>query len=132
VAIKRRVPDPARREHKEVTMPVFSYFPNDGLAQLIVDAWTDPGQLLDRDPHTGNPTAGAVQEATQKVNSLGGFNLQRAVVISEQEHDNDYTMQTDTEVVFVLPNANRKAAGGTGLSLLNTARLLMACTPNGI
>ena len=131
MAIKRRVPDPARRGHKEVTMPVFSYFPNDGLAQLIVDAWTDPGQLLDRDPN-GNPTAGAVQEATQKVNSLGGFNLQRAVVISEQEHDHDYTMQTDTEVVFVLPNANRKAAGGTGLSLLNTARLLMACTPNGI
>jgi hypothetical protein len=132
VAVKRTVPDHAHPGHtKDVTMPVFSYFPNDGLAQMIVDAWAHPGNLLQRDAN-GNPTQAAVQEATQRVNSLGGFNLQRAVVISEEEHDNDYTMQQDNEVVFVLPNNNRIAAGSGGLSLLNTARLLMACTPNGI
>jgi hypothetical protein len=53
-------------------------------------------------------------------------------VISEEEHDNDYTMQQDNEVVFVLPKDNRVVAGTVGLSLLNTVRLLMACTPNGI
>ncbi len=132
MAIHKNVRDHAHPGHfKDVTMPVFSYFPNDGLAQMIIDAWANPGNLLQRDAQ-GNPTAAAVQDATQRVNSQGGFNLQRAVVISEEEHDNDYTMQQDNEVVFVLPNNNRIVAGAGGLSLLNTARLLMACTPNGI
>ena len=34
----------------------------------------------------------------------------RAVVITEAEHDNDYVMQSDNEIVFVLPNNNRVAA----------------------
>jgi hypothetical protein len=74
------------------------------------------------------PTPAAVQAATLAVNAAG-FNLQRAVVISEKEHDADYQMQADNEVVFVLPNQDRVFPGR---SLLETARLLMACTPNGI
>ena len=135
MGVIKRVQDHAHPGHtKDVTMPVFSYFPNDGLAQVVVDAWTDSGirtKLLQRDA-SGNPTTVAVTEATQRINLQGGFNLQRAVVISEDEHDNDYTMQQDNEVVFVLPKENRFVAGTVGLSLLNTARLLMACTPNGI
>jgi ABC-type cobalamin transport system ATPase subunit len=135
MGVIKKVPDHAHPGHtKDVTMPVFSYFPNDGLAQVIVDAWADAGirgRLLQRDA-AGNPTPVAVQEATQRINLQGGFNLQRAVVISEEEHDNDYTMQQDNEVVFVLPKDNRVVAGTVGLTLLNTARLLMACTPNGI
>jgi hypothetical protein len=52
-------------------------------------------------------------------------------VITEAEHDHDYTMQNDQEVVFVLPNPER-VTPRPGQSLLDTARLLMACTPNGI
>jgi hypothetical protein len=55
--------------------------------------------------------------------------LKRAVIISEKEHDDGYTMEFEDDVVFVLP---RKTRLGTGADLLNTAKLLMACTPNGI
>jgi hypothetical protein len=71
-----------------------------------------------------------VQLATSWVNTLG-FNLKRAVVISEAEHDNDYIMQKPEEVVFVLPDRKRLGMAPSG-SLLSTAKLLMACTPNGI
>jgi hypothetical protein len=53
-----------------------------------------------------------------------------AVIITEQEHDDDYTMQDPNEVVFVLPNDGRLI--NNPAHLLNTAKLLMACTPNGI
>jgi hypothetical protein len=56
--------------------------------------------------------------------------LTRAVVITEAEHDNDYIMQSDDEIVFVLPNQNRVTAAPK--NLLDTAQLLMGCTPNGI
>jgi hypothetical protein len=39
-------------------------------------------------------------------------------------------MQSDDEIVFVLPNKNRIAAAPK--NLLETAKLLMGCTPNGI
>jgi hypothetical protein len=116
----------------EVTMPVFSYFPNDGLAELIVEAWTKDqlkSTLLERDER-GSPTERAVRTATAKVNEMGGFKLQRAVVISEAEHDADYVMREPNEVVFVLPDDSRVIRDATGL--LQTAKLLMACTPNGI
>jgi hypothetical protein len=124
----------------DLTMPVFSYS-NPGLAQLIVNAWTDTpagfrNSLLDRHPVTGLPTPGAVTAATDAVNTLASLSLKRAVVITEAEHDGEYTMQDDDEVVFVLPNATRQPAptgpGPTPAKLLATAQLLMACTPNGI
>jgi hypothetical protein len=123
----------------EVTMPSFSYS-NDGLAQLIVNAWSNQNYrvaLLERNLGTGRPTANAVKKATEEVNSLGGLSLKRAVVISEAEHDNHYTMENDDEVVFVLPNVGRQPApppnnNPTQQELLATAKLLMACTPNGI
>src|SRR6266550_7129667 len=116
-------------------MPAFSYS-NPGLADLIVNAWTDtpPGfknNLLDRHPVTGLPTPLAVTTATDAVNTLAGLSLKRAVVITEAEHDGDYTMQDDDEVVFVLPNETRVVPGAGPNQLLETAKLLMACTPNG-
>ncbi len=132
MAIRKKVKD--KRPHvpanttSDVAVPVFSYPPSDGLAQVIVDAWANPGHLLDRDSK-GNPTPVAVQEATTKVNAAG-FDLKRAVVISEEEHDNDYYMQGDEEVVFVLPDKVRVKTPAA--HLLETAKLLMACTPNGI
>jgi hypothetical protein len=124
----------------DLTMPVFSYS-NPGLAQLIVNAWTDtpPGfknSLLARDHVTGLPTTAAVTAATNAVNTMASLSLKRAVVITEAEHDGDYTMQDDDEVVFVLPNETRQPAPTgpvpTSAQLLATAQLLMACTPNGI
>ncbi len=118
----------------DVTLPSFSFAPNDGLAELIVQAWTIKDfrdQLLQRD-NQKKPTTAAVKAATDAVNAAG-FNLKRAVVISEKEHDANYTMQDITEVVFVLPDLERLGTSFVpGESLLDTARLLMACTPNGI
>jgi len=76
-----------------------------------------------------------VTTATKAVNKLAGLTLKRAVVITEAEHDSHYTMQDEDEVVFVLPNETRKPAPApapTHAQLLETAKLLMACTPNGI
>jgi hypothetical protein len=75
-------------------------------------------------------SATAVQQATAAINAAApGYNLKRAVIISENEHDDGYTMETPDDVVFVLPNVTRVNAGA---NLLETAKLLMACTPNGI
>jgi hypothetical protein len=76
-------------------------------------------------------TPDAVTQATKAINDAQPhFNLKRAVIISEDEHDSGYTMETENDVVFVLPNKDRAVL--TGGNLLNTAKLLMACTPNGI
>ena len=116
------------------TVPAFSFSPNDALAQLIVEAWSNEDfrkLLLKRSGITIVPEA--VKAATDAVNAAG-FNLKRAVVISEAEHDADYVMQDPfTEVVFVLPRPERIGATVVpGKTLLDTARILMACTPNGI
>jgi hypothetical protein len=128
MTIQKKVPDPDHPgDTKHLVMPAFSFGPNKALAQLIVEAWLDPGELLERDDD-GLPTDGAVADATKRINEAG-FDLSRAVVITEKEHDNDYIMQSDDEIVFVLPDKSRLKHGK---HLLQTAELLMACTPNGI
>jgi hypothetical protein len=132
VAIHRKVR--GKRPHSNValeeTVPVFSYDPGK-LAPVIVSLWTNPKNVLKRDPD-GNPTAQAVKDATDLINAAG-FDLVRAVVITEEEHDNHYTMHDESEVVFVLPSQKRaRTPVATGHDLLDTAKLLMACTPNGI
>jgi hypothetical protein len=116
-----------------LAVPDFTYS-SDCLAQMIVDAWADPNYqnaLLQRDAHH-HPTHAAVKLATESVNSCG-FNLERAVVISEEEYYDGYTIPLDSpEVVFVLPNLNRVRLHPSGHPLLETAKLLMATTPNGI
>jgi hypothetical protein len=101
---------------------------------VIVKVWTTKtieDDVLERTAK-GVPTAGAVNKATDLVNTETGMKLKRAVIITEEEHDNDYTMQSDDEVVFVLPNESRIVAGATQSELLESAKMLMACTPNGI
>jgi hypothetical protein len=58
-----------------------------------------------------------------------GVNLTAPIVITEDEYYEGYTMWDDAGVVFVLPNAAR---ADTTKPLLEVAKLLMACTPNGI
>jgi hypothetical protein len=129
VAIHKKVPDKSGGGHKHLVLPAFSFAPTDGLARMIVDAWANPGHLLERDHQTHLPTPRSVTEATARIKQAG-FDLERAVVITEAEHDSDYVMQSDNEIVFVLPNKTRLAAPAA--NLLDTAKLLMGCTPNGI
>jgi len=162
VAIKKKVP--VRRHGApagtmtDITLPVFSY-QNDKLADLIVAAWANVrftsgavdvphlgDALKDRDPHTGLPTDAARATATEAVNFFANMDLTSAVIITEEEHDDDYTMQDPKDVVFVLPNQPRitlrpgehfptapiPPVPNYASDLLETAKLLMACTPNGI
>jgi len=128
-----------KRGSDDITTPDFQLDPDavPGIAQVIVDIWTGAvslSTLMLRETTgstKGMATPAAVGLATATINAaFPNFNFLRAVIISEEEHDNGYTMETENDVVFVLPNQNRiNPAGG---SLLNSAKLLMACTPNGI
>lgn len=99
----------------------FSY-QNDALAQMIVDAWVDDGfrtQLLKK-------------ENAKTLLAARGIFLQNPVIIDETTYWTDqHTKAADDEVVFVLPDKKRVDASHPQ-SLLETARLLMACVPNGI
>jgi hypothetical protein len=131
MAIKRKLKEPHGAGPSDVVVPTFSFAPNDSLAQLIVDAWVDDdfrNKLLKR--HNGKVTSENVEFAKLAL-AARGFYLNRAVVITEAEHDHDYTIELDDEVVLVLPNQDR-VSPRPGQSLLDTARLLMSCTPNGI
>jgi hypothetical protein len=48
-------------------------------------------------------------------------------VLTEAEYDDGWDMDDPNQVVFVLPNRARQAG-----DLLENAKLLMACVPNGI
>jgi hypothetical protein len=119
----------------DMTVPVFAMPPEavPGIAQVIVDAWNGVATLdkiMKRGPQ-GFATQAAVDQATAAINKAAPkFNLKRAVIISEKEHDDGYTMEFEDDVVFVLPRDTRVDL--TGPNLLSTAKLLMACTPNGI
>jgi hypothetical protein len=131
MAIKKRVVDRTGNA-TTATVPTFSYSPNDSLAQMIVDAWVEKDfrdSLLERAADNTVTPAAALQ--AKMALAARGLYLERAVVITEDEHDNDYMMQDPNEVVFVLPNKDR-VTPRPGQSLLDTARLLMSCTPNGI
>ena len=115
-------------------VPDFTYS-SDCLAQMIVDAWVDPNYkaaLLKRDAQH-LPTDAAAKLATELVNSCG-FNVERAVVISEEEYYDGYTVPAahPEEIVFVLPDLDRVRTHPSGHPLLETAKLMMATTPNGI
>jgi hypothetical protein len=130
VAIIRNVRTPRGVVPRDITQPTLSY-PDTDLPRVIVEVWNDPRHILDR-VSPGVPTPQAVDEATELVNRETGMALRRAVIITEEEHDNDYTAVNDDEVVFVLPNLSRIIGGASQFQLLESAKLLMACTPNGI
>jgi hypothetical protein len=101
-----------------------SYYPNDSLAQMIVDAWVDKDfkkMLL----HHGNAKALFATRGFYWNNTA-----KKPVVISEDDYNKGYKRQHDDEVVFVLPNHDGTCPPGQ--TLLDSARLLMAVTPNGI
>ena len=100
----------------------FSY-QNDSLAEMIVTAWTNPGFAQQLTDHAHPAFAKAELEKR-------GVYLTDPQVLTEDEYFHTGWQKTsDNEVVFVLPNNSRATLGKP---LLETAKLLMACTPNGI
>ena|SRR5262245_13801634 len=96
----------------------FSY-ESDALAEMIVRAWTDPVFLANI-----KTPAGAKAELTAR-----GFSLQNPIVIEESTYVAGYHRAPANAVVFVIPDPGRIKMGGP---LLETAKMLMAVTPNGI
>jgi len=95
----------------------FSY-QSDALAEMIVRAWTDATYLANIKTPSGDQA-----ELTAR-----GFSLMNPIVIEETTYLPGYHAPADA-VVFVIPDPSRITTGGP---LLETAKLLMAITPNGI
>lgn len=96
-----------------------SYYPNDTLAALIVQAWTDHGfkaRLLSGANLTNKASTKAALEEV-------GISLTDAVVLSPAEFAG-YT-PTQGQIVFVLPDPIGKPS-------METARIAMASTACGI
>jgi hypothetical protein len=116
-----RIKDAAGND--KVPVADFSY-QNDALAEMIVEAWRNKSfrdQLVSDKQY-------AKSELAQR-----GIYLQNPIIIEEDTYwHNRHTKNSDDEVVFVLPDDRRIGTPRPGHSLLETARLLMACVPNGI
>ena len=118
----------------------FSY-ENDALAQLIVDMWTGAhGNLITPTaPGTTPAQYKARSNAAKTVLAARGIYLAEPIVVTETEYDDGFSL-TDAGlkaaegVVFVLPRDRRATGASTagGPPLLETAKMLMAITPNGI
>jgi hypothetical protein len=106
----------------------FSY-ENEELAAMIVRAWMDnpPGFL---DGLVGNhPIAQRTANAQAALLGLPihPIGLAEPIVITEDEYYAGWESDDDNQVVFVLPNGSRQVG-----NLIESAKLLMANTPNGI
>jgi hypothetical protein len=108
----------------------FTYEPNDALAQMIVDAWVDKhfkSLLL-------KGTNDQRRDAAKALFGTRGFfwdgTTRVPIVISEEEYNDGWVQSHPDEICFVLPN--HSGICPPGQNLLETARLLMAATPNGI
>jgi hypothetical protein len=112
----------------------FSYTSNE-MALLITEIWLNPATYAGLfAPNTYANRSGAAKTA------LGnrGIHLTKPIVITEKEYDEGFSLGSaglaPEGVVLVVPDASR-ASGSTvpgGPSLLETAKMLMAVTPNGI
>jgi hypothetical protein len=90
---------------------------------MILYAWTDQNfknQLLN------NP------QFVKQTLADRGIYLKAPYVITEAQYYSGYNLPDPQGVVFVLPDEPRTAAPPQSQTLLETAKLLMACTPNGI
>jgi hypothetical protein len=107
----------------------FSY-ESDALAQLIVEMWL--GQ------HTNLVTGTAANRSAAAKATLAakGLYLEQPIVIKESEYDAGFSLADaalPAAVVFVVPDVSRATITvGTPPALLETAKMLMAVTPNGI
>jgi hypothetical protein len=102
----------------------FSYT-SGALAQLVVDAWAS-------NPLKAKLLNHSNQAAVKTELASRGVFLNHPVVLTEAEYNNGWQQEDDDEVVLVLPDEARTTAASGGFDLLETAKLLMAVTPNGI
>jgi len=126
----------------------FSYT-NDALAQLIVDMWLGYHTDLITPEGTATTTPTPAQykarsDAAKLALAQRGILLQLPIVITEKEYVNGFRLDDaglldpntgeNIGVVFVLPRKDRAALGNPPppAPLLETARMLMGVTPNGI
>jgi hypothetical protein len=118
----------------------FSY-ENDALAQLIVDMWTGAhGSLISpAGPGTTPAQYKARSNSAKTVFAARGIYLAEPIVITETEYEDGFSLadaglKQSEGVVFVLPRDKRATGASTagGPPLLETAKMLMAITPNGI
>jgi hypothetical protein len=115
----------------------FSY-QSDVLAQWIVDIWTGPANNPLITPSTGTISMTqylARSAAAKTALAARGIYLERPIVITEDEYDagfslTDAGLDRTVGVVLVLPRPTRPTLAGP--PLLETAKMLMAITPNGI
>jgi hypothetical protein len=107
----------------------FSY-QNDSLADLIVECWTTQATLTDLTSGAGTARKDAAKIALAK----RGIYLEFPIVVTEDEYEAGFhlagaSLPADKGVVFVIP---RQARATMNMPLLETAKMLMAITPNGI
>ena len=128
--------DPQNTPKKDLEDKVadFSY-QNDGLAQLIVDMWTGAHPNLIT-PATNPAQYQARSVAAKAVLAARGIYLEQPILITEDEYEEGFNLldaglTATNGVVFVLPRNTRATTFG-GPPLLETAKMLMAITPNGI
>jgi hypothetical protein len=115
----------ARAEDPDLKVADFAY-ENPKLAALIVKAWKDDAL---RDKLTDHKHPNDVQTELQTAD----IQLANPVIITEDEYDEGWELDRDDQVVFVLPNKERvRDLTLADNKLLETAKLLMACVPNGI
>jgi len=126
--IYRKTPDGHDPNDEEQRVAEFSY-QNDALADLIVKLWINEQGIYDKliNQNTETKRSKAAQDAFDD----RGLHMTKPLVITEAEYYDGYTMEDAAGVVFVLPDAARANIAGKG-TLLEVAKLLMACTPNGI
>ena len=120
----------------DVKLADFSYQNDDIAKEIIVKGWGDAvflGTLLgDQTPGHLQSPAEIAARVTAAVTALSALpikpvTLKSAIVLTEAEYDDGWDSDDPDQVVFVLPNRSR-ASG----NLLETAKMLMACVPNGI
>jgi hypothetical protein len=123
--------DPAGTPHANLADKVadFSY-ESDALAQLIVECWTVGSTLTSLTTGTFAARSAAAKAAL----AARGIYLDFPIVVTEDEYDNGFSLadaglSADKGLVFVVPRTTRATAAKP---LLETAKMLMAITPNGI
>jgi hypothetical protein len=116
----------------------FSY-ENDALAQLIVEIWLGQhGNLISPSGSTTTPAQYQTRsDAAKTTLAACGIYLAKPIVLTEVEYQNGFSLADaglDTSsVVFVVPDTSRATTtSGAPPALLETAKMLMAVTPNGI
>ena len=135
--------DPQNTPKKDLEDKVadFSY-QNDGLAQLIVDMWTGAHPNLIT-PATNPAQYQARSVAAKAVLAARGIYLEQPILITEDEYEEGFSLADaglapgnppkSIGVVFVVPDKERATTTiSTPPALVETAKMLMAVTPNGI